>query len=142
MDTHAPANTPEGQDDRAPSAPPPDPLIGRVLDGRYKVEAVLGEGGMGLVYRAKHAVLNKPLAIKVLRAEVSKDAEVMSRFQQEAQSASAIGNHHIIEISDFGTRPVSPIEPSTTMIIGAIARIGMVCEAMIHGIRLRLSAFT
>jgi len=92
-------------EDRAPSLPPPDPLVGRVLDGRYRIEGVLGEGGMGLVYRAKHAVLGKPLALKVLRSEVSKDAEVMQRFQQEAQSASAIGNQHIIDISDFGSLP-------------------------------------
>lgn len=95
----------EASEDRAPSAPPPDPLIGRTLDGRYRIEAVLGEGGMGLVYRARHAVLNKPLAIKVLRPEVSRDTEVMTRFQQEAQSASGIGNQHIIDISDFGRLP-------------------------------------
>src|SRR4051812_2054987 len=94
---------PEG--DRPPSVPPPDPLIGRTLDGRYRIESVLGEGGMGLVYRARHAMLNKPLAIKVLKPEVSKDAEVMQRFQQEAQSASGIGNQHIIDISDFGSLP-------------------------------------
>jgi serine/threonine-protein kinase len=92
-------------EDRPPSIPPPDPLIGRTLDGRYRVEAVLGEGGMGLVYKARHAVLNKPFAIKVLKPEVSRDQEVMNRFQQEAQSASAIGNHHIIDISDFGSLP-------------------------------------
>ncbi len=91
--------------DRPPSIPPPDPLIGRTLDGRYRIEAVLGEGGMGLVYRARHAMLNKPLAIKVLKPEVSKDTEVMQRFQQEAQSASAIGSQHIIDISDFGALP-------------------------------------
>ena len=88
---------------RAPSDPPPDPLIGRTIDGRYLIEGVLGEGGMGLVYRATHAVLNKPLAVKVLRPDVSKDEEIITRFRQEAQSASAIGNEHIINISDFGT---------------------------------------
>jgi predicted Ser/Thr protein kinase len=79
-----------------------DPLIGQVLDGRYAIEKVLGEGGMGLVYKARHTTLGKSLAIKVLKAEVSKDAEIVQRFRQEAQSATSIGNHHIIDISDFG----------------------------------------
>jgi serine/threonine-protein kinase len=79
-----------------------DPLIGQVLDGRYRVDSVLGEGGMGIVYKAVHTALRKPLAIKVLRAEVSKNEEIVARFKQEAQSASQIGNQHIIDISDFG----------------------------------------
>jgi tRNA A-37 threonylcarbamoyl transferase component Bud32 len=85
-------------------APEPerDPLIGQVLDGRYQIVNVLGEGGMGIVYKARHVTLNKNLAIKVLKAEVSKNQEVVERFRQEAQSATAIGNHHIIDISDFG----------------------------------------
>jgi hypothetical protein len=82
-----------------------DKLVGATIDGRYEVECVLGEGGMGLVYKARHIVLNKPLAIKVLRPDVSKDEEIITRFRQEAQSASAIGNQHIIDISDFGTLP-------------------------------------
>ncbi|HJK89549.1 MAG TPA: serine/threonine-protein kinase, partial [Polyangiaceae bacterium LLY-WYZ-15_(1-7)] len=80
-----------------------DKLVGQTIDGRYLVEKVLGEGGMGLVYKAKHVVLQKPLALKVLRPDVSKDEEIITRFRQEAQSASAIGNQHIIDISDFGT---------------------------------------
>jgi serine/threonine-protein kinase len=79
-----------------------DPLIGQVLDGRYRVESVLGEGGMGIVYKAVHTTLRKPLAIKVLRPEVSKNEQIVQRFKQEAQSASQIGNQHIIDISDFG----------------------------------------
>ena len=79
-----------------------DPLIGQVLDGRYKIESVLGEGGMGIVYKAVHTALRKPLAIKVLRPEVSKNEQIVARFKQEAQSASQIGNQHIIDISDFG----------------------------------------
>jgi len=82
-----------------------DPLIGKVLDGRYRIERMLGEGGMGIVYKGVHTTLGKPLAIKVLRPEVSKNEEILQRFRQEAQSASQIGNPHIIDISDFGTLP-------------------------------------
>jgi eukaryotic-like serine/threonine-protein kinase len=82
-----------------------DALLGQVLDGRYQIEKRLGEGGMGIVYKARHVTLGKALAIKVLKADVSKDQEIVQRFRQEAQSATAIGNHHIIDISDFGVLP-------------------------------------
>ncbi len=87
--------------DSVPEAPV-DPLVGRTIDGRYQVEGVLGQGGMGVVYKAKHVVLGKALAIKVLKADVSRDQEIIARFRQEAQSASGIGSQHIIDISDFG----------------------------------------
>ena len=80
----------------------PDGLLGQTIDQRYRVETLLGEGGMGLVYRVTHTRLNKPLAIKVLRRENTKDPEVLARFRREAESASAIGNQHIVDINDFG----------------------------------------
>jgi len=80
----------------------PEGLLGRTIDQRYRVEALLGEGGMGLVYRVIHTRLNKPLAIKVLRRENTKDPEVLARFRREAESASGIGNQHIVDINDFG----------------------------------------
>ncbi len=80
-----------------------DPFIGTTIDGRYRVEARIGEGGMGVVYRASHTVLKKPLAIKVMRGEQAQDPEVVQRFVQEAQSSSAIGHPNIISINDFGT---------------------------------------
>jgi serine/threonine-protein kinase len=88
-----------------PRPEPVDPLLGTTIDGRYKLEKVLGQGGMGVVYAAQHVVLGKRLAIKILKSDVSKDQEIIARFRQEAQSASAIGSQHIIDISDFGQLP-------------------------------------
>ncbi len=85
--------------------PPEDPLLGRVIDGRYRIEKQIGEGGMGVVYMATHTVLQKKLALKVLRGDGSKDAEVVQRFMQEAQAATSIGQQNIIDISDFGRLP-------------------------------------
>ena len=85
--------------------PDVDPLIGQVLDGRYRIDHVLGEGGMGIVYHATHAVLGKPMAIKVLRGEAAKDPDTVKRFVQEAQASSTIGHPNIVSISDFGHLP-------------------------------------
>ena len=79
---------------------PPDPLVGATLGGRYLIESFLSSGGMGVVYRAKHTVLDKPLAIKLLRE--AQDPMMQQRFLLEAKSACHIGHENIVDITDFG----------------------------------------
>jgi len=81
---------------------PDDPHIGTVLAGRYVVRSRIGEGGMGLVYEGIHRDIDKRVAIKVLREDLSRRPEVVARFRQEAKSASRIGHENIVDISDFG----------------------------------------
>ncbi|HEX7499037.1 MAG TPA: serine/threonine-protein kinase, partial [Polyangia bacterium] len=68
----------------------------------YDLHAVLGEGGMGTVYRAVHVMLEKPVAVKVLRQEFSLRKEVVGQFLVEAKAASRIRHPNIIDVTDFG----------------------------------------
>ncbi len=87
--------------DTGPLLTPHDPLIGQDVGG-YVVEQPLGEGGMGLVYRARHPILNRHFAIKVLRPEVAEDARVSGSFEREAQTLSSLKHPNIIDIVGFG----------------------------------------
>jgi serine/threonine-protein kinase len=88
--------------DRAKLTEAPDPNIGKLIAGRYRIEAQLGEGGMATVYAARSALDNSPVAIKMFRKELAKDEKLRKRFEREATSAKRLAHPHIIEIFDYG----------------------------------------
>jgi eukaryotic-like serine/threonine-protein kinase len=80
----------------------PDPRIGTVLAGRYVIEQVVGEGGMATVYRARHKLTDKQVAVKIMSPMLTSDAIVRERFRREARSAQSLAHPNIIEIYDQG----------------------------------------
>ena len=82
-----------------------DSVAGQIVDGRYRLSRLLGEGGMGAVYVAEHVHITKKVALKLLHPDVGSDEEAVRRFRQEAQSASRIGHSNIVTIDDFGQMP-------------------------------------
>jgi serine/threonine protein kinase len=79
-----------------------DPLIGRLLAGKFKIERLLGAGAMGRVYLAEQTNLGKQVALKVLHNAMAGDAALAKRFYREAKSASMLSHPNILQIIDFG----------------------------------------
>lgn len=80
-----------------------DDLIGRVLGDTYQIESVIGQGGVGRVYRARHnRIRTKLFALKVLHPEHSRDAQQLARFQQEAEAAAALSHPRVVGVYDVG----------------------------------------
>lgn len=75
---------------------------GQILDGKYQIVRLIGEGGMGAVYEGRNTRINRRVAIKVLHANVAANTEIVQRFEREAQVAGTVGNDHILEILDLG----------------------------------------
>jgi serine/threonine protein kinase len=78
-------------------------LVGRTIDGKYRVQGVLGRGGMGTVFEAEHLVLSRQVAVKVLHPSQARKKNAVLRFHQEARAAGAIGHPNICEVYDLGT---------------------------------------
>ncbi len=78
-----------------------DDLLGQTI-GQYRIEARLGTGGMGQVFRGVHQLLDRPAAIKVMQAHLAIDPEFRARFLREARAAAALKHPHIVEVYDFG----------------------------------------
>ncbi len=79
--------------------------VGQTLEGKYKIIREIGRGAMGVVYEGLHMALDRRVAVKTLRQEMSNDADLATRFQREARAASAIGHPHIIDVFDLGRTP-------------------------------------
>ena len=80
----------------------PDVLLGTLLASRYRIEELIGSGGMGAVYRAEHVHMRKAVAVKVLHKEMTAFPEVVARFEREAVAAGRIEHRHVVSASDFG----------------------------------------
>ncbi|MEM9487873.1 MAG: protein kinase [Myxococcota bacterium] len=82
-----------------------DPLIGSTFADRYLIEACIGEGGMGRVYRARHARMSRQFAIKVLFGDLAADHRMRLRFTQEGEAASRLSHPNVISVVDVGETP-------------------------------------
>lgn len=78
---------------------------GDIIDAKYRIIRLIGEGGMGAVYEGENMRIHRRVAIKVLHAGIAQTGEAIARFEREAQAAGRIGSEHIVEVLDLGTLP-------------------------------------
>ena len=92
-----------------------DPLLGMVIEGRYKIQSVIGQGSAGTVYRAVQELIGREVAVKVLHDYLVSDDEFIKRFKQEAKASSRLNHPNIITIYDFGVIPQGGGRPYIAM---------------------------
>src|SRR2546422_1823710 len=81
---------------------PVDPLVGRLFEGKYRLDEPLGGGGMGTVYRATHLLIDRPVALKVLSQRFVGDQTAQQRFRREARAAGRMQHPNAVTVTDFG----------------------------------------
>src|SRR5215211_3276406 len=79
-----------------------DPMLGKVVAGRYRLEARAGEGGMGIVYRARHVLIERVVALKLIRPDLRGETHLRAWMLREARAANRVDHAHIIDIHDIG----------------------------------------
>lgn len=87
---------------RAKRTPQDDPYIGKVVAGRYRLETRLGEGGMGIVYRARHVLIDRVVALKIIRPDLRSETHLRQWMLREARAANRVDHAHIVQIYDIG----------------------------------------
>src|SRR5215208_3694099 len=90
-------------DNRSVSSP-----VGTLLDARYRIDAVVGSGGMSTVYRAFDTVLERPVAIKLMHRDIARDSDQLERFRREARAVAQLNHPHIVQIIDAGEEGTTP----------------------------------
>lgn len=83
-------------------AAPPDRWLGETLSGRYRIDAPLGQGGLGMVYRATHLGIDRPVAVKVLHPELLPNVGLRQRFEREVKTLSRLAHPHVVSLIDSG----------------------------------------
>ena len=104
--THCPADGAELLEPTisSPQGEPPDPPIGEVLDGRFRITGRVGAGGMGTVYQGVQLNIDRPVAIKLLHTQAAQDPQAVARFKREAQIVSKLRHPNTLKLIDFGQR--------------------------------------
>ena len=86
----------------------PDRIASTILSGRYRLVGPIGQGGMGVVYRAMDEQLHRPVAVKILPEVVGGDGDRLARFRNEARALAALNNPHIVTIFEVGEAETAP----------------------------------
>jgi len=103
----------------------PAQWVGREIDGRYRIEAVLGVGGMGTVLRARHQFTGVPVALKILHPQFQLDPDVQARFLAEAQAPNAIGHPAIVKVTDAGRTAEGTLYMAMELLVGRSLRAAL-----------------
>ena len=96
-----------------------DSYLGRVVAGRYRLEALLGEGGMGVVYRARHVLIDRVVALKLIRPDLRGETHLRAWMLREARAANRVDHAHIVEIHDVGETEEGELYLVMEYLIGA-----------------------
>jgi eukaryotic-like serine/threonine-protein kinase len=107
-----------------------DPVIGRVLEGKYRITRRLGEGGMGAVYLAEHEGIGREVALKIVHPELLTDAMAAERFTREARAAGGVQHRHVVNVTDFG---VDRVEGQNVAYLVMERLTGQTLEAVLDG---------
>jgi serine/threonine-protein kinase len=112
-----------------------DSMIGNVLDGRYRLDTLIGEGGMGDVYRATHVHLDTEFAVKLLKPEFVANETAIKRFRLEAKAAGRIHHPNAVRVTDFGVTPERVVFLVMELVMGQSLRLMIRNEGTLEAVR-------